>query len=105
MQERGSLFCVLAIVCSQAAFPQATSDGALRHCSSIAAEAMQRQDYAAAEGAYQALLAFSKSRRSAQQPRSCTYLQKKYEPAIEQFQLALKLRSSLFPGSCPRRQH
>jgi tetratricopeptide (TPR) repeat protein len=91
------LFSVLTMLWPRAARAQATNEEDFRHYSSAAAEAMQRQDYAAAEGAYQALLALSPNLAEARSNLGVAlYLQKKYEPAIQQFRLALKLKSSLF---------
>jgi tetratricopeptide (TPR) repeat protein len=91
------LFSVLTMLWPRAACAQATNEEDFRHYSLAAAEAMERQDYAAAEGAYQALLALSPNLAEARSNLGVAlYLQKKYEPASEQFQLALKLKSSLF---------
>jgi tetratricopeptide (TPR) repeat protein len=94
------LFFLPVISWPKAAFAQATNDEALRRYSSAAAEAMQRQDYPAAEKAYQALLSLSPNLAEARSNLGVAlYLQKKYEPAIQQFQSALKLKSSLFVPS------
>ncbi|PYV86130.1 MAG: hypothetical protein DMG05_20700 [Acidobacteria bacterium] len=91
------LLCVSVPLWLPSAFAQTPDELAQQRHAKAAGEAMQRHDYAAAELEYLELV---RSMPDVAELRSnlglSYYLQKKYQPAEEEFQCALKLNPSLY---------
>lgn len=82
---------------SARALAQSERESDLQHHSEAAGQAMARHDYAAAEREYLAVVRLAPGLAEARSNLGLAcYLQKKYDPATEQFKRALELNPSLY---------